>query len=295
MDKIEKYIDLEMAKKLLPPRSEDSNKGTFGKILTIAGSLNYQGAAYLCAVSGLKAGGGLVTLASIETVINNISALTPNLTFLQLQDSKKQCIEANAFAELSPILQNYNVIAIGPGLCEMPPVLTFVKETINHLSTTEAPVVIDADALNAIALLNIKTLPKNSIITPHPKELSRLLDTTIEEIQKDRVLAAKTASEKFGCTTILKGHKTVVCTKGMEVFINTSGNSALAKAGSGDVLTGIICAFIAQGLSPEDASKLGVFIHGLSGEIASTDLTQYCVLAQDIIDYIPKAIQRILD
>lgn len=288
-------IGIETVKGLLPNRPIDSNKGTFGKVLTIAGCFNYQGAAYLSAVSSLKIGAGLVSLASIVKVIDNISALTPNLTFYPLQDFENTCIEENAFSQLEPIIKNYNVIAIGPGLSEHPHVQKFVKKALERLSDFEIPVVIDADALNIISELNITKLPKNSIITPHPKELSRLLNTTVEEIQKDRISAAKNASEKYKCVTVLKGNETVICSKNYLVAINTSGNSALAKAGSGDVLTGIIAGLISQGMQTEDAAKLGVFIHGLSGEAASENLTQYCVLAQDLIDHIPEAIKRILN
>lgn len=288
-------INIETAKKLLPNRPIDSNKGTFGKVLTIAGCFNYQGAAYLTAVSSLKIGAGLVSLSSIKKVIDSISALTPNLTFYPLQDFENTCIGENAFTQLEPIIKNYNVIAIGPGLSEHPQVQKFVKKALERLSDFEIPIVIDADALNLISDSNITKLPKNSIITPHPKELSRLLNTTVEEIQKDRIAAAKIATEKYNCVTVLKGNKTVVCSKNYQISVNTSGNSALAKAGSGDVLTGIIAGLISQGMQIEDAAKLGVFIHGLSGEAASENLTQYCVLAQDLIDHIPEAIKRILN
>lgn len=290
MDKIEKNT----VKYLIPKRPENSNKGTFGRILTIAGSLNYQGAAYLSAVSALKSGAGLVSLATIETVINNISALTPNLTFLKLRDSYKQCIASDSFPEIKPFFDKYNVIAMGPGLSDNPAVFAFVNEALGFMKDIETPVVLDADALNAIADSKITKLPKNSIITPHPKEMSRLLDVSLEEILADRANAAKRAVEKFNCTAILKGSGTIVCTKDFRFFENTSGSSALAKAGSGDVLTGIISAFLAQGLSCENAAIAGVFLHGLCGEIAAESLTEYCVLAQDVIDAIPEAFKRIL-
>lgn len=289
MDKIEKNT----VKYLIPKREENSNKGTFGRILTIAGSLNYQGAAYLSAVSALKTGAGLVSLAAIETVINNISALTPNLTFLKLRDSYNQCIASDSFSELKPFINNYNVITIGPGLSDNAAVFAFVNEALGYLKNIETPVVLDADALNAIADSKITKLPPNSIITPHPKEMSRLLDMSVEEIQNDRPAAARKAVEKFGCTVVLKGSGTIICTKDFKFFENTSGNSSLAKAGSGDVLTGIISGFLAQGLNCENAAVAGVYIHGICGEIASEKLTEYCVLAQDIIDSLPEAYKRI--
>lgn len=290
MDLIEKNT----VKYLLPERPKDSNKGTFGRILTVAGSLNYQGAAYLSAVSALKTGAGLVSLATIETVINNISALTPNLTFFKLRDSYKQCIASDSFPEIKPFLEKYNVIAMGPGLSDNPAVFAFVNEALGFMKNLETPVVLDADALNAMADSKITKIPPNSIITPHPKEMSRLLGISVEEIQENRENAARKAAEKFGCTVVLKGSSTIVCTKDFRFFENTTGSSALAKAGSGDVLTGIISGFLAQGLSCENAAIAGVYLHGLCGEIAAESLTEYCVLAQDVIDAIPEAFKRIL-
>lgn len=290
MDLIEKNT----VKYLIPKRPKESNKGTFGRILTIAGSLNYQGAAYLSAVSALKAGAGLVSLATIETVINNISALTPNLTFLHLRDSYRQCIASDSFSELKPHIKNYNVIAMGPGLSDNAAVFAFVNEALGYLKDIDTPIVLDADALNAIADSKMTKLPPNSIITPHPKEMSRLLEVSVEEIQENRENSARKAAEKFGCTVILKGNGTIVCTKDFRFFKNTSGNSALAKAGSGDVLTGIIAAFLAQGLSCENAAIAGVYLHGLCGEIASEKLTEYCVLAQDVVDAVPEAFKKVL-
>lgn len=292
MDKLPE-INIQQAKELLPKRALESNKGTFKKVLTIAGCFNYQGAAYLTAISSLKTGAGLGTLASIESVLNNVSSLTPNLTFLRLESFENICITQSAADELKVVFPDYDVISIGPGLSEHPEALNFIKKTLEYLSAYKKTVVIDADALNAISLLNIEKLPEHSIITPHPKELSRMLNTTVEKIQEDRVSAAKAASEKFNCTTVLKGNGTIICTKDLSCFKNTSGNSALAKAGSGDVLTGIIAGLLSQGLDCEDSAKLGAFIHGLCGEAASKDLTEYCVLAQDIIDYIPCAYKLI--
>lgn len=287
-------LNFDSVKHLLPQRSSDSNKGTYGKVLNIAGSMNYQGAAYLSSVSALKVGAGLVSLAAIESVINNISALTPNLTFFHLRDSYKKCVASDSFSELKPVLDSYNVISAGSGLSDSAAVQAFVCEAVKYFNALQTPVVLDADALNAISVSDIERLPQNSVITPHPKELSRLLNITVDEIQADRLSAARAASEKYGCITVLKGHRTVICTKDFRLFVNTTGNSALAKAGSGDVLTGMISGFIAQKLCCEDAAKLAVFLHGLSGEIASEEFTQYSVLAQDLIDKIPDAIRKIL-
>lgn len=287
-------ITIDLAKKLLPQRQQDSHKGTFGKILNISGCANYQGAAYLSSLAPLKVGAGLLTLATIEDVINNLASSCPWATFIKLNDYKKQCISKKAFKTLSHIIGNYSVISIGSGLSNTKQTQKFVKDVIGYKNKTEIKMVIDADAINALANTTQQFAP-NTIITPHPLELSRLINVSIEEIQKDRIKYAKYTAEKLNCTVILKGNKTVICTQESEIFINTSGNSSLAKAGSGDVLTGIISGLLAQGLSTKDASILGVFMHGLCGELASQDLTEYSVLATDQINYIPQAIKQIME
>lgn len=286
-------IDSAYAKTLLPRRLQNSNKGTFGKILNIAGSLNYPGAAYLSSISGIKSGAGYVTLASIASVINSVSALSPDITFIHLRDYYNQCIASDAFHSLDEIIETYNVITIGCGISQMPAIQAFIDEAIKSFKHIDTPIIFDADALNAIAVLEVEKLPTNTIITPHPKELSRLLNVSVQEIQQNRTFFAKQASEKYNCTTVLKGHNTVVCTKDLDIYINTSGNSALSKAGSGDVLTGIIAGMLAQGLTIEDAAKFGVYLHGLTGEKAAAKLTEYSVLASNLINFIPEAIKSL--
>ena len=288
-------ITKEFAMSLLPQRPAESNKGTFGKVLNIAGCINYQGAAYLSSLAPLKAGAGLVTLASIETVINNLASCAPWITFLPLKSYGGKCISHRAFKEIKKVIDSYNVVSIGPGLSDCDAVGCFVEDTLNYLKDFETKVVIDADALNIIAKSDIKSLPENSVITPHPLELSRLLEVPVDVIQSDRVSAAKLAAGKFGCNVVLKGKNTIICCRNGEVFENQTGNSSLAKAGSGDVLTGMIAGFAAQGLDIVKASVLGVYLHGLCGELASCDLTEYCVLATNQIDYIPKAIKTLLE
>lgn len=288
-----KEIDSKFVKNLLPRRPNEANKGTFGKILNIAGCINYQGAAYLSSLAPLKTGAGLVTLATIEAVINNLASSAPWITFYPLQNYCDKYIASEAFLELEEDIEDYSVVSIGPGLSSLRVVAEFVNDVIEYLNGSDKKVVIDADAINAISELGIKKLPLNSVLTPHPMELSRLIGVSVDKIQNDRVKYAKETAQKFDCTVVLKGNKTVICTKELEVFVNTTGNSSLAKAGSGDVLTGIISGFLAQGLSVKDASILGVYLHGLCGELASKDLTEYCVLATDLIDYLPQAIKTL--
>lgn len=288
-------ITAQSVKALMPQRPQQSNKGTFGKVLNIAGSIEYQGAAYLSSVAPLKTGAGLVTLATIEPLINNLAGNCPWVTFYPLRDYYKKCIASDAFGDVLNIIENYNVISVGPGLSDTAATNAFVDDLIKYLNKNNKKTVIDADAINVLSKSELSSFPSDSVITPHPVELSRLINTPVKDIQNDRIKYAKLTAEKFGCCVVLKGNQTVVCTKELEVFVNTSGNSALAKAGSGDVLTGIISGLMAQDVSVENAAKLGVYLHGLCGELASQDLSLYSVLATDQIDYIPQAIKKILE
>ena len=290
-----KEITLTYAKSLLPDRPLESNKGTFGKVLNIAGCYEYEGAAYFSSLAPLKTGAGLVTLATVESVINNLGGACPWVTYYPLRDYYKKCIASDAFSDLKNIIDNYDVISVGSGLSDSPATSDFVEDLLNYLCNTDKKIVIDADAINILAKSEIQKLPKNSVITPHPMELSRLINTSVDTIQSDRIKYAVFTAEKYGCCVVLKGNKTVVAVNSHEVFVNTSGNSSLAKAGSGDVLTGIISGLLSQGLIVKDASILGVYMHGLAGELASMDLTEYSVLATDQIDYIPYAYKKFLE
>lgn len=266
----------EQIKKLLPLRPENSHKGTFGHVLNVAGSEFYTGAAYFSSVSALKVGCGLVTLASAPSVIKAVSALSPDIIFMPIDKLKN--------------IDGFQVISIGCGLSQEKKAVKVFKKAINLLKNSEIPVVIDADGLNILSKLKI-TLPKNLILTPHPKELERLLAVKVEEILETPEFWAKKCCEKFNCTTVLKLHQTIVADNCGNVYVNNTGNSALAHGGSGDVLTGMISGFLAQKMKIFDACCLAVYLHGLAGELASNDLTEYSTLASDLINYIPKAIK----
>lgn len=254
----------------LPKRDENSNKGTFGKILNISGSEYMSGAAYLSSVSALKVGAGYVELASEERVLNAVATLAPEVVLAPI----------DKISEISA-----TVLLIGCGLSTSKK----AKDIFNMVIPSEIPTVIDADGLNILSQTNLK-LNKNVILTPHPKEASRLLGCTLEEILNNMEKSAQKISEKFNCITVLKSHRTII-TDGEKIYHNTTGNSALAKAGSGDVLAGMISGLLAQKMNSFDAAVLGVYLHGLAGDIAKNDLTAYGVLASDTIRYIPYAIK----
>ena len=264
----------------MPVRKQNSNKGTFGKVLNICGSKNYIGAAYLATISSLKIGAGYSVLASTKEVVRSVSTLLPEAVYIKRADCLKK-------------LNNYNAILIGCGLGLEPASQRYFKHVIKQLQKETIPVVIDADGLNILAQNNLR-LPKNSIITPHPLEASRLLRCSLEDVISDLEKSAKELTKKYNCVTVLKTHRTIICNNDFSTHINQHGNSALAKSGSGDVLAGIIAGLLAQKMDCFEAAKLGVYLHSRAGEIASEELTEYSVLASDIPKYIHKAIKEIL-
>lgn len=274
----------------LPERPENSHKGTFGKILNIAGSKNYSGAAILSSLSALKSGAGYLTLACPESIVSSVSSYSPDITFLPLKEEKGDSFYLNNIKLISQKLNEFDVLSVGCGLTTDENVSKFLLKVLEN---TKIPTVIDADALNIISKYEVEKLNISSIITPHPKELSRLLKTDVQIIQSNRENYCKAAAIKYNTICVLKGHNTVI-SDGNNIYINHTGNSSLAKAGSGDVLTGIISGFLAQGCSFFQAAVLGVYIHALCGELASVDLTEYSVLASDLLNYIPKAIKKLM-
>lgn len=277
---------------MLPKRIQNSHKGTFGHVLNIAGSTQYSGAAYLSSMASLKVGAGYTMLASCSDTVNTIASMAPDLTYLDLGQSGFGTIPKDAIKFLSAIA-NYDVVSIGCGLNQIGGVSELVVNFLKKNKNSYIPIIIDADAINAIAASKSFVFPLNSIITPHPMELSRLMGVDVKEIQQNRAKWAWEASREFDCIVLLKGHETVISIPSGKIFINHTGNSALAKAGSGDVLTGMIAGFCAQGIQLESAACCAVYLHGLAGEIASKSMTEYSVLASDLLKYIPLAFKAI--
>ncbi|MCD8377436.1 MAG: NAD(P)H-hydrate dehydratase, partial [Candidatus Gastranaerophilales bacterium] len=262
----------------LPKREQFSNKSTFGKVLNIAGSEYYTGAAYLSSISALKTGCGYVALSSSPKVIKTVSLRSSDIVFLPI-------------AEIKQKIKDFDVISIGCGLSTETGVSILFKSILETLSERNKAVIIDADGLNLLSKMKNKVdLPENLIITPHPKEASRLLNADIDYVLDRPMLCAKELTKKYHCTTVLKMHSTVVCSPELDIYVNNTGNSALSKAGSGDVLTGMIAGLCAQKMTNFDAAKLAVYLHGKTGEIASGMLSEYSVLASDLLKYIPLAI-----
>lgn len=263
---------------IMPKRRDNSNKGDFGKILNFSGSENYIGAAYLSSAATLKIGAGLTAIATTKNVINSISNALPEAIYYT---------RSKGFENFN----KFSVILIGCGLDTTKDSIKTLKKTLKNINPEKQNLVIDADGLNILSNINTK-LPNNSIITPHPLEASRLLGIPLEHVMENLIGAAKNLTEKYSCTTVLKTHHTIICNKNLEIHINNNENSALAKAGTGDVLAGIISGLLAQKMQPFEACKLGVHLHAVAGTIAAKKLTKYSVLASDILEYLPIAIKK---
>ena len=264
----------------MPKREQNSNKGTFGKVLNFCGCKNYIGAAYLSTISSLKIGAGFSALASEKDVILSVSKLLPESVYMSRDEGLKQ-------------IKNFDIVLIGCGLGVNRASKSLFKKVIKNIPS-RTPIVIDADGLNLLSAENIK-FRGSVILTPHPKEASRLLNCSLEKVLENLEEAAKKITEKYCCVTVLKTHRTIICNTNLEIHVNQHGNSALAKAGTGDVLAGIIAGILAQGVNCFEAAKLGVYLHSRAGEIASEELTEYSVLASDIPRYLPKAIQELIN
>ena len=289
-----KVIGKDLVLSLMPKRVQNSHKGTYVHVLNIAGSAQFPGAAYLSSVSSLKVGAGYCMLASCSDVINMVACNCPDVTFLDLGQSQYGTVPKEAAKNVSAIA-NYDVVSIGCGLNLVGGVSDFIVNFLKKNKNSYTPIIIDADAINAMAAARCYSFPLNSILTPHPAELSRLMGISVEEIQQNRAKWAWEASKEFDSIVLLKGHETIISVPNGKIFINHTGNSALSKAGSGDILTGMIAGFCAQGLSLESAACTAVFLHGITGEIAAGNLSEYSVLATDLIKYIPIAIKALLN
>lgn len=274
---------------MLPERKPNSNKGTYGKVFALAGSDGMPGAAVLCVNAAYRTGCGLVRACVTEKTARTIAINATECVASVIPDEGGFLCE-RSFSELKPLLPAADAIILGPGLGVNAGVKSFVSAVLSEASV---PVVIDADALNVLSADSLNEHLNKLVITPHPVEMSRLSGIPLNEILENPLGIAKSFAEEYGVVTVLKGARTVIASPDGTARINITGNSALAKAGSGDVLTGIIAALIAQGMDVFDAAAVGCHIHGKAGEMASEALSEYGVTASDVIGYIPKVIKEI--
>jgi ADP-dependent NAD(P)H-hydrate dehydratase len=273
----------------LPPRPRDSNKGRFGSVLVVAGSRGMAGAAALCGAAALRSGAGLVRIATPAEVQPTVASFEPSYMTYPLPCDENGLIQlTTAQPILERLVKTASVIAVGPGLGQSDDIRQLVRFLI---SSAGKPLVIDADGLNALAGQTdlLSGLSHPVIVTPHPGEFARLIGAQIAEVQSDRIgRATRMAALSGSLVVVLKGAGTVV-TDGRRYYINTTGNPGMATGGTGDVLTGVIAALLAQKLSPFEAAQIGVFIHGLAGDIARDQNGEIGMIAGDLVDALPDA------
>ena len=278
-------IEKDDIKRILPTRPGDGHKGTFGKILVFAGSESMTGAAYLSALSAYRTGSGYVRLVAPKACISPLSILLPEAVFVGLTE-----YSGTRFNNLiKRLIDDSDAVLIGPGLSVADEALSLMETVVENC---DKPMVIDADALNILAMKKslLERLRCETVITPHPAEMARLVQKSASEIQEDRINIAKKFADEYGLTVVLKGAGTVIAANDGRVSINPTGNNGMATAGSGDVLAGVITSLIGQGLYPYDAAVAGVYLHGLAGDIAASDKGVAGIMASDIAENIPKAI-----
>lgn len=272
-------------RKMLPDRPEDSNKGTYGRLLVIAGSKGMAGAAYLNAHAAYMTGAGLVRIYTSSDNREILQTLLPEAVITTYEEYNKE--------ELLSLLTWADGVCIGSGLGMSRLSEKILKTVIEYV---KVPCLIDADGLNLLAenknYLN-QMAERRFVITPHMKEMSRLTGISVEELKADRIQILKDFSSRYRITCVLKDSRTLIASEEKGIRMNLAGNSAMAKAGSGDVLAGVISGWMVQGKEAEDAAELGTYIHGLSGDLAKFEKGVYSVMARDLIEYISKALMKL--
>ncbi len=271
----------------LPARLPDGHKGTYGRVLVVAGRRGMTGAAILSGSAALRGGAGLAQVACPADVQDVVAVGNPCYLTAGLPVAADGSYRDAALTAAIPLAEAADVLAIGPGLGSSPDVTAFVRDLL--LAVPDKPAVVDADGLWAF----ITDPPQRkavTVLTPHPGEFARLVGKTVPEVQADRAGMAKALATRLGAVVLLKGTATVV-TDGARVHLNPTGNPGMATGGTGDVLTGLIAAFLGLGLSGFDAAVLGAWVHGRAGDLAAEELGQTALTAADVLDHLPAAVR----
>ena len=278
----------------LPPRPERAHKGDFGRLLVVAGSIDYPGAALLCALGAMRAGVGMARIAAAESVVARLAGAVPELTWLTLDEEAPGLIAPGGWRRVATEAADHDAVVVGPGLGRQPATQRRTRQLIAGL---EMPVVVDADGLNALAdgARWWQGIRGSLVLTPHPGEFSRLTGNDAPDGGDDeaRGQAAIDAALRWDQVVVLKGAHTVIAEPGGESLRSGVATAALATAGSGDVLAGVIGAFLAGGAAPFDAAACGVAVHGAAGLLAAGRVGTAGVMARDIADLLPEAIGQL--
>jgi hydroxyethylthiazole kinase-like uncharacterized protein yjeF len=258
-------------------REPDAHKGSFGHLLVVAGAPGTSGAAGLCCRAATRSGAGLVTLGSSPEVLAAVVSGAVEFMGAMLSD----------FGALAQLCQGKQAVALGPGLGVSEGAVALVRRAVAEVAL---PMVVDADGLNALAghLSLLTSAPADRVLTPHPGEMARLLSCTTAEVQSDRLGSARRLAQAYRCVVVLKGARTVIAKPDGMAYVVPTGNAGMATGGAGDVLTGIIGALLAQGLTPDVTAMVGAYVHGLAGDRAAARLGQRALIAPDLIDSLPE-------
>jgi NAD(P)H-hydrate epimerase len=298
-------VSLQLVSELprLPPRPEDSHKGTFGRVLVVGGSRGMSGAVCLAGLGALRGGAGLVAVAAPASIVPIAAAVETSYLTIPLPEDEQGRLNLKAQSDLVKMIPNHTAMVVGPGLGRSHDLTELMRELF---VSVEIPMVIDADGINALSQAagmpspkTTGTLPERTIdpksnqpsvriFTPHPGEFSRLVNTDIETVQVAREDLAVQFALENNIILVLKGHRTIV-TDGERMAVNSTGNSGMATGGTGDVLTGLIAALLAQTMTPFEAAYLGVHLHGLAGDLAAAELSKQGMIASDLPNYLPRA------
>jgi NAD(P)H-hydrate epimerase len=283
------------ARDLMPmvaPRPAESNKGSYGHVLVVGGSLGKAGAAAMAGMAALRVGAGLSTVATAKSALGTVAGFHPELMTEPLAETKAGTIATNARNRVVALIEGKRAVAIGPGISRDPQTAELIQSLVAVL---EVPVVLDADGLNAFEGRSDELSGKGRtlVITPHPGEMARLAGSTVAEVQKDRLGVAR----KFACEheliVVLKGHRTLVVQPNGEAWVNTTGNPGMATGGTGDILTGMVAGMIAQ--HPKEAFTAvlaAVYLHGLAGDVMRDRVGEHSLVATDLLQGLPEAFQR---
>ena len=283
----------------VPPRPSASHKGTYGRVLVVAGSTGMTGAAALASEAALRTGAGLVTLATPKHLNPILEGLLPEVMTLPLPETEGGSLSVAATSTLLEFAEKTkSVLAIGPGLSQHPDTVALVHQLIheNREQKLGRRMVVDADGLNALSHTPeiISLLDSEAVLTPHPGEMARLTSSSVPSLEADRIRTAQQFASEHNLTLVLKGAPTVTGLPNGDVWINATGNPGMATGGMGDILTGIIAGLIAQGHASETAAVLGVYLHGLAGDIAAEAFGMHGLIASDVLKAVPKAISSLI-
>jgi NAD(P)H-hydrate epimerase len=285
-------ITAEEVAPLLAARAPDANKGRFGHVLVIGGSLGKSGAPAMAGMAALRAGAGLVTVATTRSALPVVAGHAPELMTEPLSETAIGALGQLALSDLPEVIKGKTVIAIGPGLGRY---IETAELTRDVALNTTVPTVIDADGLNAFeGLAKLLSGEKRTLVlTPHPGEMARLTGTSVSAVQTDRLGVARRFAGEHACILVLKGHRSIVALPNGEAWINPTGNAGMATGGTGDVLTGMVAGFLAQFPErPELAVCAAVYLHGMAGDVARDQLGELAMIATDLLHSLPEAMRR---